>query len=324
MSIWGEKPDQGFTMHWYRSVVLVTVSALIGVAPLLAACPQPAVRSAQPSLQAINDIFEKAGIGVLGPAGPALPLLKKGAPSSAQVPATVPCILLKAIGYTESRWQQFKAAPGAAGPTLISFDCGYGIMQVTSGMRGGAGFDPKSVAGEFAYNIGTGARILVEKWNITPGIGERDPEVAEDWYFAVWAYNGFSFINNPNNPRYDPNRPPFTGKQPRGKYPYQELVWGYAANPPGSDFWAAIALSLPDRNSIPNKPRTSTHFERPKPFHSTGCITAVPTETRDESEIGNGPLWWLFLLLILLLLMIAAALIYYWLRRRSQAGSAEP
>lgn len=43
--------------------------------------------------------------------------------------------------------------------------CGYGVMQITSGMGGGAGFDPNQVAAEYPYNIGTGARILIEKWN---------------------------------------------------------------------------------------------------------------------------------------------------------------
>ena len=38
-------------------------------------------------------------------------------------------------------------------------------MQITSGMGGGAGFDPNRVAAEYPYNIGTGARILIEKGN---------------------------------------------------------------------------------------------------------------------------------------------------------------
>ncbi|MBK8697950.1 MAG: hypothetical protein IPN17_38320 [Deltaproteobacteria bacterium] len=45
------------------------------------------------------------------------------------VTVTFPCVLLKAIYLTESSWRQFCTT----NETVISFDCGYGIAQVTSG-----------------------------------------------------------------------------------------------------------------------------------------------------------------------------------------------
>ncbi len=48
----------------------------------------------------------------------------------------VPPTLLKAIGWSESSIAQsdWNTPFGGIGPVLQSFDCGYGIMQITSGM----------------------------------------------------------------------------------------------------------------------------------------------------------------------------------------------
>jgi hypothetical protein len=85
----------------------------------------------------------------------------------------IPPTLLKAISWIESVATQ--GAPdlpfGAIGPALVSFDCGYGVAQVTSGMTaplgeaGDATDEQALVATHFAYNIGRGAAILADKWN---------------------------------------------------------------------------------------------------------------------------------------------------------------
>ena len=81
-------------------------------------------------------------------------------------------------------------------------------------------------------------------------MGNRDPHIIENWYFALWAYNGFAYRNHPLNPGYDPNRPPYDcqGDTPRD-YPYQELILGCVANPPlrdGEPLWDAQPVSLPN------------------------------------------------------------------------------
>lgn len=129
-------------------------------------CPEPAAYGRQPFPDELVDVFDRAGTNRLGSEGPDLPQIWKGYPPSEakRISPYVPCILLKAIGYTESTgWKQFNANYGQEGWTVISQDCGYGIMQITSGMGGGAGFDPGRVAADPAYNIGTGARILIQK-----------------------------------------------------------------------------------------------------------------------------------------------------------------
>lgn len=236
-------------------------------------CRYPEATGRQPYPTELSARFEQAGMGQLGTGAPALPKVYKGYPTYVPVTGHVPCILMKAVAYTESGWKQFSASFGQTGSTVISFDCGYGIMQITSGMGTAAplpGWDPTRVAADPVYNIGTGALFIASKWNAVPNfIGGNDPRITEDWYYAIWAYNGFGWVNNPNNTdRFDPNRTPFNGTQARSKYPYQELVWGYAANPPsvnGERLWTAEALTLPERSLITNPP--AVYIPRPIPFH---------------------------------------------------------
>ncbi len=259
-------------------------------------CPEPASYGSQPYPGELVDAFERAGTNRLRNNGPTLPQIYKGYPPAQLrlVSPYVPCILLKAVGYTENPgWKQFDADYNQSGNTVISGDCGYGIMQITSGMGGGSGFEPSRVASEPAYNIGTGTRVLIQKWNsVNAYIGANNPYVVENWYYAVWAYNGWDSYNNPNrncpdlNPdcgtAWNPIRVPFDGSQPRSWYPYQELVWGYAANPPvyqGTPFWQAALLTLPSRQSITDPP--PIHIDTPQPAHGSCSVNYLPTMLRN-------------------------------------------
>jgi len=178
----------------------------------------------------------------------------------------IPPTILKAIGWIESTWSQaaFSVPYGGIGPALISRDCGYGIMQVTTGMQNTTGEPTQEqlmVAAHFAYNIARGTRILVDKWNLAtefrPIVADRNPQVIEDWYYAIWGYNGFVFVNHPLNPRFPawPRTPYSCGPfddgfgHDRSQYPYQELVLGCISHPPepeGGPLWQALEVSLPD------------------------------------------------------------------------------
>lgn len=209
--------------------------------------------------------MELAGLNQLFPDLPAfqLPWIESGdrsAGSAQGVPPYVPPVLLKAIAWIESGWAQASYDPlvqyGEVGPTLVSHDCGYGIMQITSGMQnvnGVPNMEQAMIGGHYAFNIARGARILVEKWNMAPEyrplVGNRDPHIVENWYYALWGYNGFAFKNHPLNPAYDPNRPPYTCGADRSGYPYQELVLGCVVNPPwrgGVRLWDPVEVHLPD------------------------------------------------------------------------------
>src|SRR4029079_18247202 len=145
-----------------------------------------------------------------------------------------PCELLKGIASQESGWRQFCVPddPGdqVGGPsrTIISFDCGYGIGQVTSGMHIGESpaFDRDRVANDPTYNLATGTQIIASKWIATERVGDNQPSIIEDWYTAAWAYNGLAYVNNPNNPNYDANRGVWDPQIGGGGAYQEEGGWG--------------------------------------------------------------------------------------------------
>ncbi len=181
----------------------------------------------------------------------------------------VPPKLLKAIAWIESNlWQADYSVPyEGVGPALISFDCGHGLMQVTTGMttpQDGyqASKQQSLVATHHLYNIARGSAILVDKWNYAPEgrpvVGNSDPRILEDWYYAVWSYNGFASSNNPLT--YADDRSAFSCSADlndgyshnRGLHPYQELVFGCASRPPSVDglrLWAPQPITLPNLNN---------------------------------------------------------------------------
>ena len=186
-----------------------------------------------------------------------------------------PPTLLKAIGWIESGISQadWNTPFGAVGPALVSFDCGYGIMQITSGMtrpldNGWPSINQALVATHYLFDIARGSAILVEKWNGAPQVRPiagtdtgSDPTIVENWYFATWGYNGFTGpganrSNHPSDPGYAWPRTGYScgalndGYGHRyGDYPYQELVFGCAARPPvvnEQQLWEPLPISLPD------------------------------------------------------------------------------
>ena len=175
--------------------------------------------------------------------------------------ATIPPEILFAIGWIESKANQtsIEVPYGDLGPALISFDCGYGLMQVTSSIINDGGLPSRYealVGTHFAYNIAAGARILAEKWNdpFFPSVGARDPAYIESWYYALWGYNGWAGVNHPMNPSYDPMRSAYQCDDiARNEYPYQELVLGCIINPPmvdGVRLWDPLDLALPDLDEL--------------------------------------------------------------------------
>jgi hypothetical protein len=163
------------------------------------------------------------------------------------------------------------------------------------------------IATHYAYNAARGAQILAEKWNAAPEqrpiVGtdtNSDPAVIENWYYAVWAYNGFTGPgSNQSNHPLDPQlgqwpRAGFRcdGTQSRSRYPYQELVWGCLANPAqrnGQPLWPATPASLPDLSdqatfqamSLSNWrfPYSAMDIRTPQPAHIASA-PALPSSFR--------------------------------------------
>jgi hypothetical protein len=262
-------------------------------------CGVEAAAGTNPSTAEWKAIFDliSQGPAVWGDKGPGVGDIGQGCgkPEPLQsVPARFPCELLKAIAMQESGWRQFCVPTlpddqvGGASRTIISFDCGYGVGQVTSGMHAGEnpGFDRARVANDATYNLATGTQILASKWKATNCVGDNQPKVIEHWYAAAWAYNGLAYVNNPNNPNYDSNRgvwDPDIG----GGAPYQEKVFGWIEHTPYPD-WEPTALAYPNPGDIGGG---SSPPDLPEPdcASPTNCGNKRSTHTTIcDGQSGNG------------------------------------
>jgi hypothetical protein len=202
----------------------------------------------------------------------------------------VPAQIMLAVAAQESNlWQASRfAVPGMTANPLIGnyygldiynsteaddwtirwadADCGYGVTQVTDGMRRAGREKPgekalpydtqRAVALDFAANVAGGVRILQDKWNQTRRAGlkinDGNAGKLENWFFAVWAYNsgfypqadaaknsgawGVGWGNNPANPKYPAGRAPFLDDTMADAghpqhWPYPEKIMGWAGHP---------------------------------------------------------------------------------------------
>lgn len=111
----------------------------------------------------------------------------------------IPAEILKAIAMAETNFMQYKD-----GKPLVTEDGGIGIMQITADEAEleRLNLNKEQLKYDTEYNIKAGAKILKDKWNLAgkkiPKINTHNPEIFEHWYFAVMAYNGVSYKNDPN------------------------------------------------------------------------------------------------------------------------------
>lgn len=257
---------------------MIILATLLAMQCSGGACPNPCtqctfqpVQGTDPTTSEYQDLFtqiaQRQGASDL----PSIGNLENGANRDSTA-ANFACTLMPAIGAVESGIEEFC---GGDGLTVISFDCGFGVMQVTSGASSYPGIESRA-----DINIAAGADILSQKWNDDADFGghfgDSDPGIIESWYFAVWAYNGFVYSNNPNNPNLPANRPPFNGPASlsRGSYPYQELVWGFVEFPLNS-MWQSIPISYP--TDIPNQSGLfSVSLPLPANAHRDDCVEVCP------------------------------------------------
>jgi hypothetical protein len=160
----------------------------------------------------------------------------------------VPSAILMAIAYQESGWRQFDAS----GNTVVGSNAttqDVGIMQINTSGRS----DVDRLMTDIDYNIETGAKILDGKWKLAPGIGDRDRNVLENWYYAIWAYNGLSSTNNPNTP---------------GGRHYQDHILALMARQvlgsDGQPLWPPVAVTIPSPSLIADPP---AWIQTPQPVH---------------------------------------------------------
>lgn len=122
-------------------------------------------------------------------------------------------------------------------------------MQITGATAGP--YNPNSLATDPAYNIEADAQVLEGKWNAHATIGDSSStsysgrEKLENWYYAVWAYNSWGYINNPN---YINTAKPYTAHNPV----YQDLVYKWIANCPSgvAGMWVGCTITKPTNAQI--------------------------------------------------------------------------
>ena len=117
-------------------------------------------------------------------------------------------------------------------------------MQVTTIPEG---VDVNLLKTDYAYNIEVGAGILVTKWGYAPSvfpvIGDGNPRCYENWFFAVWAYNGLKANNS---------------------YPY--TIWGHIAD--GRGLWTGLAATpVPASWLVDGLPPNTASISTPQPAH---------------------------------------------------------
>lgn len=174
---------------------------------------------------------------------PAFPQMCYGLCSSANGAPHVSAAILHGVAYTESNWHQFNSPDYSVngeqvGTPVESFDGGWGEYQQTWGMppqcvsAHNCRSDVNRVQHDQSYNIGVGISSLINAWNNTAGVASstdpNDPFKANDWFFAVWAYNG-SYGNNPNDVPSSSYAHWYPGAPFRSIY--EEYVWYFAAHP---------------------------------------------------------------------------------------------
>lgn len=132
----------------------------------------------------------------------------------AAVKRAVPSVLLKSIARVESVFKQFNDD----GSPKITGNC-IGLMMINNNK---GAYDSNKLRYDIKYNIEAGIDVLLNKWSMSSyksvsSVGNMDPNVLENWYFALWAYNGWAASNNPHMlPSYVK------------KYTYQQMVYNIA------------------------------------------------------------------------------------------------
>lgn len=234
---------------------------------------------------------------------PSLPTMCYGTcPQGANSSPHVSAAILHGIAYVESNWHQFNTSGydvgnEAIGTPVESFDGGWGEFQQTWGMppqcvaMNNCRNDAMRIEDDQQYNIGTGTQALINAWNGTAGVSSsndpNDPYKANDWFFAVWAYNG-AYGNNPNDVASSVYGQWYPGAPFRSIY--EEYVWYFAAHPQNSsNGWTDAYLPglgsslLPPQKDFTN---TSDSF--------VACVTCtIPDWTSgsyDRSWVGIGAL----------------------------------
>ncbi len=174
----------------------------------------------------------------------------------------VPSVIVMALARVESVFRHYDEASrsvrtGSAGS--------IGLMQVNNSR---SLYDDYRLRYDIAYNVEAGIDVLMEKWGASastskwaylPSVGNMDPNVLENWYFALWGYNGFVASNNPNVAY-------ASGKS----YTFQDLIYTVIRNEYNQPINAIDFSYLPNTGT----PSRTLNVPTPQENHSGDIILA--------------------------------------------------
>lgn len=185
----------------------------------------------------------------------------------------VPAVFIKAIAQIESGFEHFRSN---GSPKYSANGKHVGLMQVTNYKNM---FDAEKLKNDVDYNINAGIDVLLLKWNESVNnvgvskVGNMDPNILENWYFALWAYNGWAASNNPN----------------ANAKAYQEKVYDISAKYFEQNISRIDTSSLPASRSLPSRGlsiATPTNKHLANLFQYTkNDLVVINTITNDAS--GN-------------------------------------
>lgn len=187
----------------------------------------------------------------------------------------IPSVLLKAIAFVETGWRQFDKNGNVVTNNAGSRP-GLGIMQITS-------YNPadtelvNKLKYDIDFNISYGADLLNAKWDMVPRIGDGDRNKLENWYFALWAYNSWGTVNNPNN------------AAARGKVAYQDAIIRKAATEYYSGVVTPVQITpippeLLPAGTVPKKDQT---WNTPEPFTLGDLKVGAGNEPNRGATLGT-------------------------------------
>lgn len=166
----------------------------------------------------------------------------------------IPSVLMKSIVKLESSFSHYNAD----GSPKVTGDC-IGLMMINN--RNG-GYETNKLMYDVEYNIEAGADVLLNKWSMSSfhsvsSVGDMNPDVLENWYFALWAYNGWAQSNNPN-------MLPSSVK----KYTYQQRIYNICVQEYNKNISNIDFSYLPQSG----KPSRSLVVPTPANYHSGGIV----------------------------------------------------
>ena len=180
----------------------------------------------------------------------------------------IPSQILKVMAYQESGWEHFiydrelEKWVIHIGKDPNGISCGIGLMQLTG--KTAEDFDEfDRLFTDPIYNLEAGFKVLDDKWNGTPVIGNNERYMYENWYYAIWGYNGGCHAIHPDCNHYPEDVLADMGKD-KGTY------------------WSGISVTSPNIASFKNGPKSIYPIPTPTPIHYTDYWLNIGTYAGEE------------------------------------------